>query len=104
MHELACTGSDKAATAIFAQVAYSIATVVSVASFYLKAKVLVDQLRNRRAEVTTFEEDGKNVASFKRLKKHRRRLVKTQRTLRLTYASMMVGSAEVRHSDERACA
>ena len=75
------------------QVAYSIALLVSVASLYLKVKVLIEQLRHRRAEVDTIEDQDKSSAA---LMTHRHKLFKTRRTLRLIYSSMMVGFAEVR--------
>ena len=74
------------------QVAYSIATLVSVINLYLKVKVLIEQLRYRRAEVDIIEARDKNSAT---LEKHRHQLLKTRHTLLLIYASMMVGSAEV---------
>ena len=72
------------------QVAYFVAALVSLISLYLKVKILVEQLRKRRTEVELDEED-----SATPLKKHTDRLGKTHRTLRLIYASMMIGVAEV---------
>ena len=72
------------------QVAYSIAALVSLISLYLKVKILVEQLRKRRTEIELDDEESAGP-----LKRHKDRLIKTHRTLRLIFASMMIGFAEV---------
>ena len=70
------------------QVAFLVATIVSSINLHIKLTVLFDQLRYRRAEISTFENESK-------LRKQNKKLVQTRRTLRLIYASMTVGFAEV---------
>ena len=72
------------------QVVYSVAALVSLISLYVKSKILVEQLRNRRTEVELDDEESAGP-----LKKHTDRLTKTHRTVHLIYASMMIGFAEV---------
>ena len=77
---------------LWCQVGFAVASIVSSIALYIKIKVLIHQLRYRRTEIDTFEDDRKNEATSK---KHNKRLVKTRRTLLMIYASMMVGCAEV---------
>ena len=59
----------------------------------MKMKVFVQQLRERRIELSVLDE-GALTEQSKKLNKHIKRLVKTTRTIHMTYASMMVGIAE----------
>ena len=70
------------------QVAFLVATIVSLINLHIKLTGLFDQLRYRRAEISTFEDKSE-------LRKQNKKLVQTRRTLRLIYASMTVGFAEV---------
>ena len=65
-----------------------VATIVSLINLHIKLAVLFDQLRYRRAEISTFEDKSE-------LMKRNKKLVQTRRTLHLIYASMLVGFAEV---------
>ena len=59
----------------------------------MKMKVFVQQLRERRNELSDLDESALTEQA-KKLKKHIKRLVKTTRTIHMTYTSMMVGIAE----------
>ena len=72
---------------------YGIACVVSTIALALKVKVLMQQLRERRSELTALDEDVPTKHSRK-LKIHKKRLVQTTRTIHMVYVSMMVGIAE----------
>jgi len=71
---------------------YAIATVVSIAALFIKAKMFRDQIRNRRKEFILDEEEQAD--RIAKLKKHTKRFVKTKRSIHSAYASMLVGLAE----------
>ena len=75
------------------KVFYAIATVVSVAAMLLKAQVFRQQLQERQSELAALDEPVQTAQS-RQLRKHRKRLLKTTRTIRMTYSSMMIGIAE----------
>ena len=61
------------------QMFYSIACVVSIVAMYLQVRAFIEQLRFRRKE-TSMHEDNETTS---KLRKHTKRLVKTQRTMNL---------------------
>ena len=72
---------------------YAIASIVSIIAMAIKVRVFMQQLRERRNELSALDE-GTLTARQEKLQKHRKRLVKTTRTIHMTYASMMLGGAE----------
>ena len=76
------------------QVFYVIATVISVVALMLKARVFLQQLRERRSQLAEDALEDGQTERAKKLKKHRKRLVKTTRAILLTYSSLMVAVAE----------
>ena len=72
---------------------YAIASVVSTIALVLKVKVFIQQLRERRSELSALDEDVQTERSRK-LKTHKKRLVQTTRSIHMAYTSMMVGIAE----------
>ena len=72
---------------VLLQICFFLATAVTLASIWLQAKTFVEQLRRRRTE-DELEEDSYRL-------KHSDRLNETIIALRLIYASLMVGLAEV---------
>jgi len=73
---------------------YVIATVISVVALMLKARVFLQQLRERRSQLAEDTLEDGQTERAKKLKKHRKRLVKTTRAILLTYSSLMVAVAE----------
>ena len=74
------------------QIFYFVATAVTLISFGIQAKTFVEQLRRRR------NEDELEEGSY--LRKHADRLNETQIMIRLIYASIGVGFAEVCRNHE----
>ena len=72
---------------------YAIASIVSIIAMAIKVRVFMQQLRERRNELSALDE-GTLTARQEKLQKHRKRLVKTTRTIHMTYTSMMLGVAE----------
>ena len=72
---------DSALLGVFArQVMYSIACVVSVVAMYLQGRAFIEQLRFRHEDTSILiEEDETSM----KLRKHRKRLVSTQRAMNL---------------------
>ena len=66
------------------------AVIISLIAVYIKLRVLLEQLRHRRVEIT-IEEKSKST-------KCKHKLLKIRRTLKLVYASLIVGAAEVHKS------
>ena len=71
---------------------YCAATVISLLVITLKLKVFVKQLRERRAGLELL--DREQPEHVKKFAMHRKRLIKTQRSLYMIYGSIMVGVAE----------
>ena len=59
----------------------------------LRIRAYIQQLRERQSQLFALEE-VEQTKRQRQLQKHKKRLVKTSRTIHLTYASMMVGVAE----------
>ena len=72
---------------------YAIASIVSIIALAIKVRVFMQQLRERRNELSVLDE-GTLTVQQEKLQKHVKRLVKTTRTIHMTYASMMLGIAE----------
>ena len=71
---------------------YCAATVISLLVLALKATVFINQLRERRAGLNLL--DSEQSEQTKKLAKHHKRLIKTQRSLYMIYGSIAVGVAE----------
>ena len=71
---------------------YCIAAVASLISMVFKIQAFIQQLRERHNVLSNVYDDTSKTGS--RLQKHRKRLVKAQRAIKLTYASILVGTAE----------
>ena len=69
-----------------------IATVISIVALVVKIRVFVAQLRQRRSQLAALEDTQTERA--KRLQKHRKRLLKTTRSIHMAYVSLMVALAE----------
>ena len=72
---------------------YAIASIVSIIAMAIKVRAFIQQLRERRNELSALHE-GTLTARQEKLQKHAKRLVNTTRTINMTYASMMLGVAE----------
>ena len=68
--------------------------MVSIVALVLKARVFLQQLRERRSQFADNVLEDDQTERAKKLQKHRKRLVKTTRTITMTYSSLMVAVAE----------
>ena len=71
---------------------FGIATVVSTVALTLKVRVFVEQLRERRTALDALGAQQSEQES--KLAAHRKKFVKTTRSITMIYASMMIGLAE----------
>ena len=71
---------------------FSIASLVSICALSLKIRMFVEQVRERRS--TIIDAIGEQTAYHRKLRAHKKKLVKTKRQVKLLYSSMMVGAAE----------
>ena len=68
------------------QVFYSIACVVSVVALYLQGRTLIEQLRFRREDTLVLTRANGTAV---KLRKHTKRLISTQRTIKLVRESLV---------------
>ena len=67
---------------------YAIATVVSAVAMLLKVVLFVQQLRERRMAFDSL--DNEQTDAQKKLDTHRKKFVKTLRSVKMIYASLLV--------------
>ena len=68
--------------------------MISILALVLKARVFLQQLRERRSQFADNVLEDEQTERAKKLRKHRKRLVNTTRTILMTYSSLMVAVAE----------